>query len=336
MHLQFQHCATTFDVTAESWTPDTSTLVPPKLILATIDTATTDAVTFHQFRTYIKVLLRNNRLARIVIDEAHLILTHADFRPVMKLLQWLATISVPLILMTATLPPSLEQPLFAAVGMTSVVTVRAPTPRANISLCVVRAQSKIELAVDNVFHDTISHSNQNRVLIFCLTVREAEYYGQRFNIPACHSGLSFEELGSVLDRFRNDHNTRTIASTSILGVGLNIPTITHVIHVNFPRDVIAFIQESGRAGRAPGNPPAFSIVILPTNMRVPSISSKDTFGQQILRHSLTDDSTCRRIAVQTFLDGQADSCAMLPGTTHFCDVCERQSMDPLSSEYSLP
>lgn len=327
MHVQYHHCATTFDITAETWTPLTSTLVPPKLILATIDLAT-----FPQFKNYVKVLVRSNRLARVVIDEAHLILTHADFRPVMALLEWLASISVPILLMTATLPPSLEQPLFMKVGITSAVTVRASTPRANISFRVIRAQSKLEFAVDQVFNEAMSYSDQGRVLLFCLTVREAEYYAHKFNIPVCHSGIQFEELSSTLDRFRNDTNIRAIASTSILGVGLNIPTITHVIHINFPRDVIAFIQESGRAGRAPGNPPAFSIVILPTDVRLPSFPSEDSFGQHVLHNSLTDNSKCRRIDIQTFLDGHADSCAMLPGTTHFCDVCETQSLIPPSSE----
>lgn len=254
----------------------------------------------------------------------------------MAMLQWLASIAVPIIVMTATLPPSLEQPLFTAVGITSVITIRAPTPRANISFRVVRAQSKLELAVEDVFNDAMSYSSHNRVLIFCLTVREAEYYGQKLNIPACHSNLGFDELSNILARFRDDHNTRAIASTSILGVGLNIPTITHVIHVNFPRDVVAFIQESGRAGRAPGNPPAFSIIVLPPDMRVPIFPSGDSFGKHVLQNSVTDDVNCRRLAIQTFLDGDANSCAMLSGTTHFCDVCEKQSLQPPLSEYPMP
>lgn len=96
----------------------------------------------------------------------------------------------------------------------------------------------------------MSYSSHNRVFIFCLTVREAKLYTNEFSIPACHSHLEFKELDSILHRFRNDNNTRTIAMTSILGAGLNIPNISHVIHVNFPHDVVSFIQESGRAGRA--------------------------------------------------------------------------------------
>ncbi|EKM74312.1 hypothetical protein AGABI1DRAFT_26805, partial [Agaricus bisporus var. burnettii JB137-S8] len=53
----------------------------------------------------------------------------------------------------------------------------------------------------------------------------------------------------VLRSFRDEPSVRALATTSILGVGLDIPSVTHTIHVGFPRDVISYIQEAGRAGR---------------------------------------------------------------------------------------
>ncbi len=118
MHIQYRHAAGTFSVEAESWTAEMSALVPPTLVLATIDQATNPL-----FIRYIKALIKNRRIARIVIDEVHLILIHADFQPVMKLLQWLASLPVPIVVMTATLPPSLEVPMLKAIGITSAITI---------------------------------------------------------------------------------------------------------------------------------------------------------------------------------------------------------------------
>ncbi|KAF9440875.1 P-loop containing nucleoside triphosphate hydrolase protein [Macrolepiota fuliginosa MF-IS2] len=179
----------------------------------------------------------------------------------------------------------------------------------------------------------MSYSTDNRVIIFCLTVREAEQYSTMFNIPACHSRLELSELKSIIDRFRSHPDTRALATTSILGVGLNIPSVTHTIHVNFPRDVLAYTQEAGRAGRALGNPPAFSTVILPPKIPIPDFPDNDFFGKYILYTSLIDNTKCRRLAMQTFLDGVSEPCTMLPGYTHLCDVCEKQSHDLPQREY---
>ncbi|KAF7771871.1 hypothetical protein Agabi119p4_6182 [Agaricus bisporus var. burnettii] len=252
MHIQYQHAARVFEIEAESWKPNITSFAPPTLVLATIDHAT-----FKGFKSYVTMLVQKRMLARILIDEAHLILTHADFRPVMSLLQWLATIPVPILVMTATLPPSLEKPLLAKIGITTAYVVRATTPRANISFRVVRAESKLDDAVVREYRKAMAYSDKNRVLVFCLSVREAIHYGKLLGIPSCYSSLGFDELNELLGRFRDDANVRALATTSILGVGLDIPAVTHTIHVRFPRDVISYVQEAGRAGRGYGHPPRF-------------------------------------------------------------------------------
>ncbi|KAF7768400.1 hypothetical protein Agabi119p4_7643 [Agaricus bisporus var. burnettii] len=323
MHVQYKHAALNFELNVESWSPKTSSLAPPTLILATIDIAA-----YKIFKTYIHILVQKNLLARIVIDEAHLILTHADFRPVMSLLQWLASTPVPILLMTATLPPSLERALVQKIGITSAYVTRAPTPRCNISFRVVYADGQMEDAVKREFQRAMAYSNSNRALIFCLSVSEAIFYGRLLGIPSCYSRLGFDDLKSILERFRCEPNTRALATTSILGVGLDIPDVTHTIHVNFPRDTVSYIQEAGRAGRGHGFPPAFSTVVLPHTVELPRFFSEDSFGKQVLYTSLTDNSKCRRTALHLFLDGQESACSMLSGSAHFCDVCEVQSIAP--------
>jgi superfamily II DNA helicase RecQ len=51
-----------------------------------------------------------------------------------------------------------------------------------------------------------------------------------------------------MQRFQEDQ-TRIIAATSALGIGIDIPDIRCVIHVGRPRTLLDYGQESGRAGR---------------------------------------------------------------------------------------
>jgi superfamily II DNA helicase RecQ len=229
MHIQYRHAAQSFQLIAESWNNNTSSLAPALVILATIDYATHE-----QFKAYVRVLVQKKLLARIVIDEAHLILTHADFRPVMNVLQWLASIPVPIVIMTATLPPTLEKSLLNKIGITTARVVRAPTSRPNISFRVIHAEHKLEDSVKEQFAHAMAYGQHNRVLVFCLSVNQAIHYGRLLGIPSCYSGLGHEELSDILHDFRNKPSMRALATTSILGVGLDIPSVTHTIHVDFP------------------------------------------------------------------------------------------------------
>ncbi|EKM79049.1 hypothetical protein AGABI1DRAFT_129306 [Agaricus bisporus var. burnettii JB137-S8] len=325
LHEQHRHTSRRFGLTSESWTIQTSSTTPPANVLATID-----QVTYDSFRRFISRLIQQDLLARINIDEAHLILTHASFRPVMNLLQWIASSPVQIVLTTATLPPSLESSLLSATGITSSVTLRAMTPRPNVSIHVVRAQTTLEESVEDEFRKGLAYSSQSRVLLFCQTKREVQAYTKSLNVPYCNSDLDSAQISAVLDRFRNDDDCRGLVATSILGVGLDVPNVSHVVHANLPRDVISYIQEAGRAGRASSQARAFSIVVLPPSLSIPTPPQEDLFGNQVIREAFLDGISCRRLAIQTFVDGVAETCAMLPGLTHVCDNCERAAQFPPS------
>lgn len=323
LHEQHHYTSRRFGIASESWSVHTSSNNPPSNVLATIDQAT-----YESFKNFTAQLIQQDLLARINIDEAHLILTHSSFRPVMQLLQWIASSAVQIVLTTATLPPSLEPRLLAAIGITSSMTLRAMTPRPNVSFNVVRADSSLEDAVQVEFRKALAYSSDNRVLLFCLTKREVEDYARTLDIPHCHSEFDTAEIALIIDRFRNDDRFRGLVASSILGVGLDVPNVSHVIHASFPRDVISFIQEAGRAGRGLSLSPSFSIVVLPPLLPLPVYPSDDVFGAQILRESILDQRSCRRTAIQDFLDGTSETCAMLSGSTHLCDNCTREAQSP--------
>ncbi|KAF5345094.1 hypothetical protein D9756_011153 [Leucocoprinus leucothites] len=301
-----------------------SSTYPPTNIPTTIDQAT-----FDSFKSFTNNLMQKQLLARIIVDESHLVLTHASFRPVMQLLQWLGSYPIQIVLITATLPPSLEHPLLLSFGITSSITLRTTTARPNISFNIIRAVGNLEDTVVHQFQKALGYSAANKVLLFCLTTREAESYAKRLSVDFCHSRIGANNIGDVLTRFRG--SARGLVATSILGVGLDVPNVTHVIHAKFPRDAVSFIQEAGRAGRS-GDSPAWSIVVLPAAAPLQMHPDPDHFGQRLITQALQDDAQCRRIAIQTFLDGSAANCAMLGETAHMCDVCFKMSSKGIKAQ----
>ena len=103
----------------------------PSLVLVDVETAVTPA--FHAFA---RELLARDRLDRLVIDEAHLILTAAGYREHLGLLGALRQIACPLICLTATLPPSGELDLKQSLFLSRPVIHRVSSDRPNLEYCV--------------------------------------------------------------------------------------------------------------------------------------------------------------------------------------------------------
>jgi hypothetical protein len=330
MHEQYYTRSHHYGMTCETWTAGASASHPPTNLLVTIES--TQSTQFHH---YMSQLLAQDRVARIVVDEAHLSLTHDSFRPVMGTLQWLGRENVQVVAQTATLPPSLEADMFEVFGISTYLVNRSATSRPNISHSVKRClRANIQATLATEFRQAMGLSDTNRVMIFCLSRAEVEESGRTLGIPYCHSEMSQEAIDGLLLQFRTG-KVRAIVATSILGVALDVPGVTHVFHVDYPRDALAFTQETGRVGRDAATPQGWSVIIAPIDSPVPKFPYPDRFGAAILRKSIDDDRLCRRIVVQLFIDGVAEPCSMMEGHTHLCDNCERWSRnEPIRGEDS--
>src|ERR1700687_5674561 len=111
MHEEYKFRAQKYGVSCRTWSSACDPSTSPQLLLVAVETcAWTD------LQHYIATLVRLGRLARVVVDEAHLLLKHESFRPCMAMLSFLGTHPISLVLMTATCPPSLEKVLFEKLG----------------------------------------------------------------------------------------------------------------------------------------------------------------------------------------------------------------------------
>jgi Superfamily II DNA helicase len=328
MHEQYLHRCKISNLTCQTWSRETSVQTPPRNILVTIEH--TDSKAFHNFAI---TLLLTRMLARIIVDEPHLILSHEKFRPIMHTLKWLGQQNTQVALTTATLPPSLEQDLFKAVGITTATVCRSKTSRPNISFNVVRCtMSTLDNTLVAEYHKFLHKPGAKQALVFCLSKADVERVSGLLGVPYCHSEMTEEQVDTLLARFRRG-DFKAIVTTSLLGVALDVADVTDVFHLDYPRDILSFAQEVGRGGR--NSSLAWSTVIAPTDGQ-PCYPENDQFGARLVRDALDNDTLCRRLLVQMFLDGQAEPCAMMEGITHLCDVCARSALTPpLRSDSSV-
>jgi superfamily II DNA helicase RecQ len=318
LHEQYHFRCEQYSISCALWSPEMSDAHPPSAVLVAID-----STNWEVFQVFIQKLYTKGRLARIVVDEAHLTLTHADFRPIMGMLKWLGSLGVQIILPSATLPPSLEQDLLDVFGITSCHISRTVTARENISFNVVRSKdTNLDGTISEEYQKAISYSATNRILIFCRSKSDARHTASMLQIPSCDAEMSQEEIDSLLGKFRNGA-CRAISCTSILGVGLDIPGLTHTIHRDYPADAVSYVQEVGRLGRDKDADKAWSITVLPP--RDTRTIEEDRFGARLIRISLDSHDYCRRLLVQMFMDGIAEPCTLMEEKVHFCDVCNVQS-----------
>lgn len=314
-----------------SWTTNTPSNPPPTNIVATIDS--TAQAAFHKYLVHLHT---HGLIARIIVDEAHLLLTHHSFRPVMDTLTWLAQQGIQIILQSATVPPFLESRLFSLVGITNYTIVRSPTFRKNISFNVVRAVDPLE-TLRECYNTARAKWPNSAMIVYCKTTDEVIHVSQYLSAPPCYAAMPIEEIETLLLQLRTGE-VKLVVSTSVLGVAVDIPTLTHTFHYLYPYNTISFVQEVGRAGRGKLAPKAWSYVILPQEPPHHPIHPPDQFGAELIRCSLDRDDICRHLMLQMFIDGVAEPCSMLPGISHLCDVCTLQSLQPpdRAASYTYP
>ncbi|KAK5020230.1 hypothetical protein LTR60_000708 [Cryomyces antarcticus] len=92
------------------------------------------------FLTYASLLDRKGLLRRVVVDECHLTYTASDYRPRLVQLKNLRTLSCPMVLLTATQPPMLENELGESMLVRGARYIRASTVRHNIRYMVQQCE----------------------------------------------------------------------------------------------------------------------------------------------------------------------------------------------------
>lgn len=195
--------------------------------------------------------VRKVDIALLVVDECHCVLRWgSSFRPAYQKIGAFADGCSPrpvMLAMTATCPPEEREDLLDALQMQDAICVERSLYRSNLVFLKKRVQSR-EGAKQALLRCLKKYGPQ-RALVFCTTISCAKAAAEELkkHYPgevALYCGKEKRDEGRIL---RGE--ARIIVATSALSMGLDLPDVKLVVHLQMPLSLADYYQMAGRAGR---------------------------------------------------------------------------------------
>jgi ATP-dependent DNA helicase RecQ len=270
-------------------------------------------------------LYEAGKLALFAIDEAHCVSQWGhDFRP--EYLQLSALHErypqVPRIALTATADQATRSEILARLGLASARVFLSSFDRPNIRYTVVEKDNARKQLLG-----FLAGRQGQAGIVYCLSRKKVEETAEWLSAqgyPALpyHAGLPAEERAANQRRFLREEGL-VICATIAFGMGIDKPDVRFVAHLDLPKSIEAYYQETGRAGRD-GEPSeawmAYGMQdVALQHARIAESGAGD--GQKILEaQRLTallaycEAPRCRRQVLLDYFGEQRDPCGN-------CDLC---------------
>ena len=197
-------------------------------------------------------MLARRKPTLIAIDEAHCISQWGhDFRPDYRMLgQHLPALRpAPVIALTATATPHVQDDIAAQLGLTAPARFIHGFRRDNIAIEVVEAAPSQRAALAR---ELLLDAARRPGIVYVPSRKQAEELagtlGEHFPTASYHAGLDAERRRRVQGEFLSG-GVEVMVATIAFGMGIDKPDIRTVLHTALPGSIEAYYQEIGRAGR---------------------------------------------------------------------------------------
>lgn len=149
---------------------------------------------------------------------------------------------------TATATPEVTEDMLALLQLQTPAVFVTGLGRDNLAMSVLRGENKREF----IMNYALTHSHQPGI-IYAATRKEVDDLYERLReagVPSgrYHAGMSDDERDQMQEAFLYD-DIRVMVATNAFGMGIDKSNVRYVIHYNMPKNMEAYVQEAGRAGR---------------------------------------------------------------------------------------
>lgn len=203
-------------------------------------------------QSYTLQLLRSIKIALFAIDEAHCVSQWGhDFRADYLQLSLLHELfpDVPRIALTATADQRTREEIIGRLRLEDANQYIAGFDRPNIRYRIALKQN----AKQQLLKFLKAEHGKDAGIVYCLSRNKTEDIAdwlnqQGFNAYPYHAGLSTELRAKHQSHFLRDEAV-IIVATIAFGMGIDKPDVRFVAHLDLPKTIESYYQETGRAGR---------------------------------------------------------------------------------------
>ena len=214
--------------------------------------AAPERVTTPRFLALLDTLHERDKLSLFAIDEAHCVSQWGhDFRPEYRALTVLHQrfASVPRVALTATADAITREDIVERLQLEDARQFVSSFDRPNISYTIVE---KNEATAQLLRFIQREHEGEAGI-VYCQSRKRVEEIAQTLSqqgIAALpyHAGLDSAVRQANQDRFLREDGI-VMAATIAFGMGIDKPDVRFVAHLDMPKNIEGYYQETGRAGR---------------------------------------------------------------------------------------
>ncbi len=273
-------------------------------------------------------LLERAQVALFAVDEAHCVSQWGhDFRPEYIKLSVLHERfpEIPRIALTATADDTTRQEIIDRLSLYNAECFISGFDRPNICYRVAENQGT---ARDALYRFIQNEHEAEAGIVYCLSRKKVEQIAEflsdkGLNALPYHAGLSQKIRQTNQQRFLSEDGV-IIVATIAFGMGIDKPDVRFVAHLNLPKSIEAYYQETGRAGRDGQPSDAWMMYGLQDVIMLKQMmesSEADETHKRVERHKLdamlgfAELTTCRRQSLlKYFGDDLEEPCGN-------CDTC---------------